>query len=221
MGLVTCAGSDVISGRVKMPERGAWSSELKVDTAQMPSGQVKLEADGGISLSGTVLGGAVYLDVAHVHLVGGAGGLGKSVTAAAYRNAQLRDPLTAVLNAGSEKLSDTVEQTLLTTQLPFWSTLATTVAVALDQICAAAGDGVLWRVLADGSIWIGVDTWPAESLPDDAVILDEAPDDGRYLIGVQTPALLPGVNLSDLSKNVVGVDHWISADEIRTVAWTQ
>lgn len=221
MALLNCAGADVIGRRVRMPGRGAWSAELELDTAQMPSGQVTLDADGGISLQGTVSGGAVYLDVAHVHLVGGAGGLGKIVTAAAYRNAQLRDALSAVLNAGGEQLSDTVDQSLLGSILPFWSTLATTVARAIDELCAAAGSGINWRVLSDGKIWLGSETWPSQSLPSDAVLLDQASDDSRYFVGVSTPALLPGVFLSDISKNIVGVDHWISADQIRTVAWTQ
>jgi hypothetical protein len=81
------------------------------------------------------------------------------------------------------------------------------------------GQQVNWRVLSDGTIWLGVETWPSQSLPSTADILDLAPVSPRYEIGCATPTLMPGITLTDVNAQISGVDHWLSPDSIRTWAW--
>jgi hypothetical protein len=194
----------------------------KLDTATPPTGKVTISFVGGLSLSGFVTIGGVAYDVTHVQLVGGAGGLSKIMTPAAYQNAQLADPLSAIMKQSGESQSATISAALLSVQLPYWSIVASTAARAIDELCGAAaaalGTAVTWRVLGDGTIWIGSETWPAQSMPVGSDLLDAFPAGGRFVIGADTPWLLPGVALSGVG-NVGAVDHFFDSHEVRSWAW--
>src|SRR5688572_11126836 len=163
MGLITCAGADVLRGHLRLGLRGAWTAELVLDTARAPRGRVTLAAAGGLSLVGTVTVAGVELDAAHVRLVGGAGGLTASVSGA-FRSAQLRDPLDAALAAGGETLSAATAPDVLAVPLARWSMTRGRVDRALDELAAAAsaalGRAIGWRVLSDGTVWLGSESWP-------------------------------------------------------------
>lgn len=221
MSLVTCAGADVLRGRVHIGLRGAWWAELVLDRTTAPSGAVTLAAVDGLALAGTIADAGVYLEAAHVRVVGGAGKLGTTV-ARAFRGARLRDALDAILRGAGEAQSSTIAASTLAVSLPAW-TVSGRAAGALDELAAIAtrslGDDVHWRVLGDGSVWIGPEAWTAATLPDTADIIEPHPAERRTVIGVETPALLPGVDLADVGR-VVAVDHWIEADNVRTWAWT-
>jgi len=222
MALATCANLDVLQGSIRLPLRGVWSADLVLDGATVPSGAVTLAAKGGLSLRGTVVRGGVFLDAAHVRVVGGAGGLAREV-AGAYQSAQLRDPLDAILRASGETLSSTVTTEVLTVSLSLWTLGRHRAARALDELAHVASlalaKAIGWRLLPVGSLWIGAESWSAATLPAGADVLERCPAEQRLVIGAETPALLPGVDLPDVGK-VVAVEHWLTADRVRTWAWT-
>lgn len=222
MALITCAGADVLKGRMFFPLRGAWYADLVLDTTTEPSGLVTIAADGGLSVKGTVKRSGVFLDSAHVRIVGGAGGLTDIISPAAYENALLRDPLNAVLSAAGESLSSTVDASILNSLLDLWTNVAQRASEAIDRLCFVAGlalgQTIGWRVLSDGSIWVGSETWPSQKMPDNSDILMRYPEEKRVELSVQTPSLLPGVALEGVG-NVSAVDHWLDPDETRTDLW--
>lgn len=224
MALITCAGADVLRLRAHLPQRRAWWAWLDLDTATTPTGQVTIAAAGGLTLVGTVKKpSGVFLDSARIRVVGGAGGLDAVLSPSAYENAQLLDPLNAVLGATGEKLSTSVMPAITSVLLPKWTLTAASAARSIDALCSAAGTAlgkdVVWRVLGDGTIWLGAESWPAQAMPDGADVLDQDPDEGRFVIGSTSPFLLPGVNLDGVG-NVIGVDHWVTHDRVRADAWT-
>lgn len=224
MALVICAGADVLRLRAHLPQRRAWWAWVDLDTATTPSGQVTIMAAGGMSLTGTVKKPSdVFLDSARIRVVGGAGGLDKIMTPSAFENAQLLDPLNAILGAAGEALSSTVSESVTAVLLSKWSVTATSTARSIDALCSAAsaqlGQDIGWRILGDGTVWLGAETWPAQTMPSGADVLEQYPSEGRYVIGSTTPFLLPGVNLDGVG-NVLGVNHWVTHDRVRADAWT-
>lgn len=222
MAQITCGGADVLRGEFHFPARGPWWATLELDTATAPSGQVSIVVAGGFTLQGTVAAGGVFADVAHVDVVGGAGGIGELVPRAAYQSGLLRDPLNAALRAGGEQLSATVSQQLLAVQLKFWSQIEERVGAALDRVAGAAGralgKAITWRVLDDGTVWLGEESWPSATLPKADDVLEVLPADRRHVIGAEAPSLMPGVDLDGVGK-VLAVDHWVAPDAVRTWAW--
>jgi hypothetical protein len=220
--VVQCDGADVIRGRIHLPLRGPWWAELKLDTATAPSGQVTIEAHDGLSIVGTIERAAVFLDSAHVTLRGGHGGFAKVLSPSAYRNASFSDPLSTVLNEAGEAKSSTIAADILSIQLPFWTVNGETLSAELDELtynaASALGEAVDWRLADDGSVWMGRESWDSASLPDGSDLIMSYPSEGRYVLGVPTLWLLPGVELENIGR-VQGVDHWIEGHELRTWAW--
>lgn len=223
MALARCANADVLRGRIHFPYRGAWFAPLVLDTATLPSGQVQIVVNGGFTLTGTIeQPSGVQLDAAHVRVVGGGGGLGTIVSPAAYENALLRDPLNAVLQQSGEKLSGTVDASITSLLLSKWTHVAQRAADAIDRLAYAAGHAlgkvVVWRVLGDGTVWIGADTWTSQAMPSGSDVIDYFPEEGRYELGVEAPWLMPGVNVTGIG-NVAAVDHVLEHDGNRSHAW--
>lgn len=213
------AGASVQHGQLSLSVSGRWWADVIIDTATVPTGQVTIAADGGLSLVGTVARAGVRLDSVHARIVGGKNTLAAQVRGA-WRFAQVRDPLNAVLAATGEQLAP-VDPALLALSLPLF-TLAGNAGSALDAIADAAaralGSEVNWRFLSDGTLWLGAESWPTATLPADAEVADTAPAEHRVIISAATPALLPGVNLDGVGK-VAAVDHWVEPASVRTWAW--
>ena len=217
---VTCAGHDAISARIELPLRGRWIAELRLATSTAPTGAVTITCTEGLELHGTVQRSAVHLDACDVWIVGGAGGLAARVTSA-YRSAQLRDPLAAVLDAAGESLDSTSNSDVLGLPLSRWDCAGTALA-CLDALADEAGrqlgEAVNWRFLASGALWIGRESWPAGTLPEHAQVLDRDTALDRYLVGAETVTILPGTDLTGVGKVRCSV-HRLDAGRVRSELW--
>ena len=206
-------------GRVSLTIKGAWTGSLTSDGTTAPTGKIKLVADGGFDLACAVVAGGVdHKNAVHLSIVGGAGGLGKEVIGS-FRSAQLRDPLVKALGVSGDALSANVSAALLSQSLAFWTQGRHAVARELYALARAAAADVNWRYEADGALWIGAESWPSAELPSTARIVDVEPSLGRTIIAVDTPAILPGVDLVGVGK-VRAVDHWIEHDHVRSIVWS-
>ncbi len=157
MSLLTVNDANVIAGTIEAPLRGVWTADLVID---QPDGSgfsagtsVTIKAQDGIELVGTVAPdrSGDFLDAVHVRVLGGAGGMGANITAKGYTTpgAFVRDVLNGIAQDAGETLSSDILQSLLTTNLEAWNTLAIPASqnlVALLNIVAPNAD---WRILAD------------------------------------------------------------------------
>jgi hypothetical protein len=223
MALAQYAGLDVLRARLCHPSRGAWWGELELDTQTAPSGKNDLVVQGGFTLTGTVVRGGPFIGSTTVRVSGGAGGTTTRLEAAAYENAQLQDVLAAIASGAGETVSSSVAGDVAGVQLPYWTISGQPAARALDLLADMAGQllgaAINWRILSDGSLWMGSESWPSQQLPLGSDVLWQFPELGKYVLGVEAPSILPGVALSDVGINVVAVDHWLEADQVRTWLW--
>jgi hypothetical protein len=214
----------VARARIPMSRVGAWGADLDViaDDALAFTGAVELRSeDGVLELNGTVWtppGGAARAGLTgsgrvRVRVVGGAGGLGVRCPAAAWTFAPLLLPLTAVLAAGGEMASSTIAAGVLDFHFPRWTLQAgTEVRAAIAMLAARAG--VIWRVLPDGSIWLGTDAF-AVVAPEHHVIR-ELPEQARIIVEPRSgePAVMPGSTF--LGRPVSYVVHQVDGHGLRS-----
>ncbi len=216
MAILTANGHGVVRGALSLPRAGVWHADLDVDAPAPLTGAVTLKAD-GLSFQGTVVRGDLYMGVARIRVAGGAGGLGRQARPQHYVHPQLRSPLADLLRAAGETLSPTVAPALLARQLTAWTVLAAPIGEQLSVLVArAAGTGVTWRVLADGTVWLGVDAWPDAGIADWRE-LGRSPSDGSLELGLDGVVLLPGTTLGDLRIDYC--EHLLEDGELRTRAW--
>lgn len=220
MSHTTLSGFEVLDGHVSLPRHGVWHADLVLDDTEgqtLPTA-VTLQVGDSLSLVGTVVRGGEWQGRRSVRVVGGAGGLSTELTGRWYAGAPFRLPIRDTLEEAGEKLSTTSSDDVLdVTATPGWSR---TGGPACDALHRLVGDaGATWRVLPDGTVWVGTETWPNASPIDDNVITADAPTSGRLSFATERPTLLPGQTLN--GRRVSYVELAITSDRIRVEAWIE
>lgn len=195
-----------------MPRVGAWHADVMLDTELDLLGQTLALAMDGETFLGTVIRGRGFVGGTPLRLVGGRGYLSRLLSPQNYKSPTIRTVVSDIL--GSEVLSATSDQGVLGSSLPAWEVIESIASHALTRLLAKVD--ATWRVLADGSVWIGRDSFPALSLPH--VVEDEDWFSGTILISPETPGLRPGVTF--LGHQIEEVVHWSTTQGLRTEART-
>lgn len=204
-------GYPLLSGTIRIPRVGAWSAEVEVRSDLSYTGPATIALDGtsfvGTSTRSSQKGpGRVACAV-----VGGAGGLETEVPARQYVGPKVSLVLGDILALAGEALAGAVSTALTGRVLTTWQRAAGTAKEALAQLAEALG--VSWRVLLDGTIWLGTETW-TEVAPE-CRVLDDDQATGTVTISL-TPSLLPGTTFS--GQRLEHVRHELGAGEARTEA---
>jgi hypothetical protein len=221
MALVTANDVAVIEGTIVRPLVGVWTADLKLDQGGGTGGfnagdKVTLKTDTGYSIKGVVdpNRGGSFLDSVHLRVIGGAGGMSKLSTPRAFgAGAFVRDVINGLMSDAGDTLSSTTDAGLLGTSIGGWSVMGHTVGWNLRALLRIVAPSMSWRILPDGTLWIGTETWPSATGTFDAI--DQDPADGSYVLGVEAPFVVPGTNIADLG-NVNRCIDVISAGRLRT-----
>lgn len=218
MGLLTVNGFDFIEGRMFVPRIGRWSLEGKIDSDTEITGPVTVAVgDGSLTLQGAVDRGGEFVALASAIIVAGAGGLDTVAKPKHYNSMQAGTIASDLLKNAGEVLSGTSDPTLLATDLDAWTTAALPVGRLFRRLLAVLGADVAWRVLPDGSFWVGRETWPDSGLTaDDVDVLEQDDEQGFALLGLKVPVMLAGTSL--LGRNVSYVEYAFT-DVMRAKVW--
>jgi hypothetical protein len=213
---LTCNGAAVLSAVIRVPRVGAWVADLVVDVAEAPRGAVTLaSADGALSVRGTVVRGGPTLETSALCVVGGAGRLAAEVPPLYYRGVPTRLPLGDLLREAGETLSATAQAAVLDRLLDRWVRERAPASTALGLLLDAVGG--LWRVLFDGTVWVGEESWPVVELEHDLVSEDPAGDRVTIATDALPAALRPGTTFRD--RRVSYVEHGFNATDAQTTVW--
>jgi hypothetical protein len=202
MALVSVNGQDAIETRLTTPRIGAWHLDVLVDDPTALAGVARVVVDSneqaqglaaGLVLVGTVVRSGVFADTGHIRIVAGAGGLGLSARPRHYTGTSVRIVLGDLLAGAGEKLAATADQSVLSTGLDAWTTGAVPVGTAIALLLATAGPGIAWRMLPDGTLWVGRETWPDAGVDSDLYqIFEDSAETNSMRIGVDGPLALVG-----------------------------
>ncbi len=210
--LLTLDGRPVTGAKVTFPAKGAWHARVSLVEGAAPAGRVVLEAD-GLALSGTVLAGrsGVFRGAPSALIVGGAGGLSRQVPAKGYRAPLARQIAEDVLGTVGEVLSaSSSDPNTLAVTFPHWVRLRAEMAsIALELLCTQLG--AAWRVVDDGSIALGPDTWSTSSWAGETISSDES--SARATLAGEDMSLRPGTILE--GRRVRLVEYSFSSRAVR------
>lgn len=216
--MITVNGLPVLAARITMPVVGVWSASLEAISEEDITGTATIAQEGAASLVGTVVRSGVLSGSCRLEMVGGKGGLRGDVAARSYQRATARTVIGELLAACGETLDETAQRATLTTSLPFWTRAGGRASTALTTLTDALG--ARWRVLSNGNVWVGTESWPS---PPDAYLADELDRDDaaqNVLLAPDTIALFPGVTLA--GRHVGRVEHTVGRDApLRTTYWIE
>lgn len=220
MAFCTVNGAPVLAGSVNLPRVGVFTVDVELpapaDGSTTLSGRAQVQLGAALSFSGTFArSGLDGRGRVRARIVGGGAGLGKTLVPRSYLGVPMRIPLADILADAGEKLSASSDQGLLGFQMPAWSRMSAVAGISLAALVAAVG--ATWRVLPDGTLWVGSESWPASTMQ--AVSISFEPEAKRRTVASLFPTILPGQTYG--GEHVVFVQHLVTSRTLRTVLQTE
>lgn len=223
--LLTIAGTDgepldVSEARLVYPLTGAWHADLFIASPNDLTGAVTINIADTLTLHGTVIDGGTYVEALHVRVLAGAGGWNQPCSPKYYQGATLGFILSDILSGAGEQLSATSDAGARNVLLVAFATTSGTVGANVRALMAYAAQWTGYRFLADGSFWIGPETWPA--FTEDYTVTTENPTERRLDVGAQIPTLYAGQSVVRQDGSIAQLSRveWaISVSAIRARGW--
>lgn len=181
-----------IVAELRQPRMGAWACSLELDAEVAASGKLSFQLD-DLEFVGTVQRDKSGLDGtrAKCRVIAGNGNINNEIAAFSYSATAgvtvgmvVRD----ILKDCGEDLSDLADKEALNKPLPRWHTQRGSASQALTLL--AESSGYSWRMMRDGTVWFGEETWP-EVEPAGTVVGGEW-SAGVVLLASETPNMVPG-----------------------------
>lgn len=194
MALVEANGQTVYDFQMRRPRVGAWHADMRVDTPDEIAGPVTIVIDDGARVyKGTASRSVEFVESAQVRVVAGAGGLGVTASPKHYNSTTVRIVLGDLLRDAGEALSSTADSAVLGIALASWTTTPIPVGAVLAALMQTAAPAAAWRMLEDGSMWVGNETWPAAGVDVTTYqVMDQAAEEATMLVRVDAPLVNPG-----------------------------
>lgn len=190
--MATANGQQMISCEIRQPRVGIWSADFEADISEEDAADAFSAADDGTIRVTLEHAGASFVGTARsagaqgakftARIVGGTSGLYKSIASKNYQAAagvKARLILSDILRESGETLSNTVEDSTLDKHVARWSRAEGPAKDAIAELATKLG--LSWRVLRDGTIWLGVDTYPTVTV-DHVVIGDDDNQTGQQTL---------------------------------------
>ncbi len=212
MPLVECNGKSVFECEITRPLVGRWTATITIDTETPPTGAVTLDTPGAVMV-GTVYRPGEYAGFARVFVVGGSGGLAKQLPAKDYVGATIKTIVADILRTCGETLSSTSDAAVLGNRPRRWQRPKASGLECL-QVLLRQVDGAIWRVLDDGSVWVGRPTWRATAAK--LITIHEDTATGFLLLASDEATLRPGETFE--SREIREVIDTFDGEIVRTVA---
>jgi hypothetical protein len=229
MSLVTIASStataNVIRGTIMLPLIGIWTADVvidQIDGAGFEAGTEVTIASDAIEYKGVVATDRTgdFLDAIHVRVIGGKGGMAKDASLKSYvqPSAFVRDVVNGLMRDGGETISSTADSTFMSTNLTAWSVMQGLVSNGLETLIYFVDASKHWRILPDGTVWIGDESWADSEIP--FISIANNPTERSFELGVEAPNMTPGITLPNVGR-VSRVEHSITGNQIRSTVWTE
>lgn len=201
---------------------GAWHAELEAsfdgaEPTPNADGTYTLTVDGVDFIGTPVLGPRKLTGRIKVKIVGGRGKLTTpALDAQHYDYPTVLTVVRSILEDCGEKLSESVDQSLLKADMRAWERTQAGAGRCLTLLLDRFG--LIWRVLRDGTIWIGKEEYPA------ADSFEYEPIDEDWTAGVidiapKQPLLEPLCTFLD--QKIRYVVHDVRSGQLRTAAYLE
>lgn len=225
--LLSINGVDVTDAVIHLPRVGVWHTDLNINkNKELMSGRATIKF-GTQQFTGFFT--QVGLDLSNrlrARVVGGNGAYSTLLKPKGYNGIQLKIPLQdAITDSGELGLSTTSDPNILNVFLETWSRMQVTGGSVIANLIRAVENlqsaQPAWRILSDGTLWVGFESWPTISLPQ-ATLIDSEPEKGRVKIASSDPVVLPGQTFSYTPAGQSIVNQRVSyVRHVITPAWCE
>jgi hypothetical protein len=210
-------GASVLAADIRMPRAGAWIADLVVDAEAPLTGKVHINLSPNRVLVGTLSRAEVHEGRLRAQVVAGANGLRKKVKAKHYTSPTVGVVWRDLLADVGETPAPTADQAVLGAQLTHWTTMRLPAGQVIRTLVPRGHEEGVWRHLPDGTLWTGLETWPA------SVVLDYdqvggRPEEARVDVALVDADLLPGTKLGEW--RIGDLEMRVGGGQVRATLWT-
>ena len=198
-----------------------WHADLFVNADGPATGSAVATLD-GVDMPAHIQKAEMVGGMLEIRLIAGNGGMGKPARPKHYKGATVSHVVTDLVRDAGEVFS-TKASTAAVLDLPLkaWTSLAVPTGELMqamaDTATEAMGSDVSWRALYDGTIWLGLESWPA--CPADVRILDVDGANSSQLLGTDALGIWPGTTIG--GRRIDSVVHTIGGQNRSTVYWAE
>ena len=221
--MITANNLPVTALRFAKPPTGVWVASLEVTTDDALSGAIEIRQDGlAVPFLGTAFRRSEpVVGSCRIDVLGGKGGFAsKALPSKSYEGVTARAIVSDILSELGEVLAPSSSKNVLNKAIPYWTRVSGKIGqgkAILSTLTEALG--ATWRVLPDGTVWVGLETWPTlEEF--EATELNRDDSSSSVVIAPETIGLLPGVIYGGRKVGRVE-DSFSRSDPLRTTFWTE
>ncbi|HJX52292.1 MAG TPA: hypothetical protein VJ801_05955 [Polyangia bacterium] len=215
---LTIAGQEVLvsKGRITLPLTGCWHADLWADLQTIPRGDATATLS-GVDMPSHIQRAEIVQGLVEMRLVGGRGGMAKMATPRHYKQPLVRHVFQDLMHDAGEAISTNCTAAVANTTLAYWTNLAVPIGSLVQALAEVAGAAVNWRVLFDGTVWLGTETWPM--CPANVRVMEQDAANASQYIGTDAEGVWPGTSIA--GRRIDSVVHEIGEKARSRVFWAE
>lgn len=201
----------IIECHLTMPKIGAWlASDVLIDSPlEFKIGDNVVMQFLDQTFNGTIIDTGVFKQFQMCTIVGGTGKMPDYLVSKSYNSIPLGQVVKDIARATGHVVSDTSNVDLLNSYLLRWSLLKLQASLAITKLLEPSIS--LWRILPDGTLWVGKETY-APLNPDDFLIIEKFPEQGRWNIYNESYLIQPLTSLDGI--NIQQVEYYLKENDL-------
>jgi len=205
-------GIPLVECHLIIPKIGAWiANDVLVDTdTPLSLGQAVTMNFMDRTFKGTVLDTGVFEGYQRCTIIGGSGKLSSYLESTPYNSTTVGQVLRDIARKTSHTVSTSIDQTLLNSNLASWNIIRMKAALAITKLLSEIG--AIWRILTDGTLWIGKEVYTPLNAQD-FTVLEEFPEEARWDIYNEDYLIDPLTSLS--GNNIQQVEYFVKDNELK------
>ena len=204
-------GKPIVECRLSMPKIGAWlANDLLIDSDEGFNIGDSVTIDFLDTIfKGTVLDTGIFQGFQRCTVIGGTGRLPEYLESACYNSIPVGQIIRDIARKTGHQVSTTSDQNVLNNNLVGWNILKMQASLALEKVLQITNS--IWRILPDGTLWVGPEKYSAVN-PEDYLVIEKFPEEARWSIYNEDTLLQPLTSLS--GNDIQQVEYFLFEENL-------
>ena len=207
----TINNNPIIEVKLTLPKNGVWlAANCIIDSVDELSINQKVQMKFlDTTFNGTVVDTGVFQGFLRATIVGGTGNMAKMIESKAYKGLPAGQVIRDIGALTGHSIADSSDKDILNFVLSRWDKLKAKASDLIESLLKVTGG--TWRILPDGSLWVGKEVYTPLN-PNDYLVINKTPSEAKWSIYNESTLVQPFTSLED--NNIFRVEYEIIHSEL-------